>query len=533
MIAGALLSLLQWGTAAAISAALAATGAAKTDPAATVQACLGREDPQCAESAAKAAGWTEDDAPWLYGRVALLRGQFQSAHKLLERAADAGSGDGARVFAAESELAGRTHTLLSSLQKHPILGGKAEVWLRKGKDELLLPGLEEVLTKAIPQLERAFGPVATPLVVHVYARAEDLATVSGLTVQQIRTSGTIALCKYNRLMLTSPQDLVFGYGWADTLAHELVHWYIIKRGGPAVPVWMHEGLARGLQGLWRGRSPLELDRDERLTLLAARKKGKFITWQQMHPSMALLPSQEDTALAFAEVHHALAWMLQRAAGEGRAPETEAGRLIGLFGQGHDEAAALQAFGGMPRDQLQATWKKALAKLDLKDDLLPDGQMRRPMLVFRGAGDAAARVSQPDARRHAELGDRLLVAGRPLAAAIEYQKALSFGGTDGPLLVTRLIRVLLDLGRYKDAEELLTPALADHPEHAPLHILHARAHVLQSRWQQALEATRVAYWFNPFDPQLHQLEAEAYAALGQRAAEETARQRARLVAEPRG
>lgn len=493
-----------------------------------VAACLGREDPDCAEAAAKAAGWSLQDAVWLQGRIALLRGQFVPAGKALRIAATMADSDSKRALQRDAELAERTGALLATMHKTAIVGGKVEVWHRKGADELLLPGLEEVLGKAVPLLTAAFGPVQTPLVVHVYSKAEDLATVSGLTVQQIRTSGTIALCKYNRLMLTSPQDLVFGYGWADTLAHELVHWYIIKRGGPEVPVWLHEGLARSLQGLWRGLSPLQLDRDERLTLLAARKKNKFISWQQMHPSMALLPSQEDTALAFAEVHHALAWMLQRSAGPGQAPQTAAGKLIGLFGQGLDESAALRQFGGMPRDQLQSTWKKDLWRLDLHDELLPDGQMRRPMLVFRGAGDASARVSQPDARRHAELGDRLLVLGRPLAAALQYQKALAYGGTDGPLLVTRLVRVLLDLGKIKDAEGLLEPALLDHPDHAPLHILHARAKVLQSRWQEALEALRVAYWFNPFDPQLHVLAAQAHGALGQRAEEDAARQRAQLV-----
>ena len=38
---------------------------------------------------------------------------------------------------------------------------------------------------------------------------------------------------------------------------------------------------------------------EKLLAGAVRKK-KFITYQQMHPSMAKLPSQEDAALAFAE-----------------------------------------------------------------------------------------------------------------------------------------------------------------------------------------------------------------------------------------
>ena len=57
-----------------------------------------------------------------------------------------------------------------------------------------------------------------------------------LTEEEIKTSGTIALCKYNRLMITSPRDLVYGYGWADTVAHELIHLLINRRSRNTVPI---------------------------------------------------------------------------------------------------------------------------------------------------------------------------------------------------------------------------------------------------------------------------------------------------------
>ncbi|SVC79051.1 uncharacterized protein METZ01_LOCUS331905, partial [marine metagenome] len=34
--------------------------------------------------------------------------------------------------------------------------------------------------------------------------------------EDIATSGTVALCKYNRIMIISPGSLVRGYNWMDS-----------------------------------------------------------------------------------------------------------------------------------------------------------------------------------------------------------------------------------------------------------------------------------------------------------------------------
>src|SRR5690606_21850179 len=132
--------------------------------------------------------------------------------------------------------------------------------------------------------------------------ARGLANVSTLTVQEIETSGTIALCKFNRLMVTSPKALARGYSWLDTLAHELIHLVISEKSKNTVPIWLHEGLAKYSESLWRDGVPgLALDPASENLLASAVKKNDLVTFEQMHPSMAKLPSQEKTALAFAEV----------------------------------------------------------------------------------------------------------------------------------------------------------------------------------------------------------------------------------------
>ena len=66
-----------------------------------------------------------------------------------------------------------------------------------------------------------------------------LARATGLTIRK-GLSGTIAVCKYHRLMIISPLAAANGYSWADTLAHELFIRYL-KKSRNKVPIWLHEG----------------------------------------------------------------------------------------------------------------------------------------------------------------------------------------------------------------------------------------------------------------------------------------------------
>jgi hypothetical protein len=85
-----------------------------------------------------------------------------------------------------------------------------------GKDELLGPIALWALEKAWASLTQAFDyRPRHKIVVDVLHDARGLAQVSTLTVKEIETSGTIALCKFNRLMITSPKALARGYSWLD------------------------------------------------------------------------------------------------------------------------------------------------------------------------------------------------------------------------------------------------------------------------------------------------------------------------------
>ncbi|HEX4803896.1 MAG TPA: hypothetical protein VFV14_10305, partial [Myxococcaceae bacterium] len=206
----------------------------------------------------------------------------------------------------------------------------------KGKDEILAPYALETLESIRQALfeDLGFAP-GEKVRVEVVNDARELSKVSTLTFKQIVTTGTIAICKFNKLMITSPKAVLHGYDWRDTLAHEFVHLVVSQESHNSVPIWLHEGLAKYLESRWRGGPALSIS-PSTLALLGDRvKKDKLIPFERMHPSIALLPSPEDAATAFAEVFFAVDLLYRHHGAHGLK------RLVNELGGGKDDKKAIE------------------------------------------------------------------------------------------------------------------------------------------------------------------------------------------------
>ena len=212
-----------------------------------------------------------------------------------------------------------------------------------GRDELLAPYALEALDRAWAALGDDFGDRPAGLTrVEIYPEVADLAKVSTLTLKEIETSGTIAICKFNRLMIVSPRALVHGYPWLDTLAHEFTHYVISRASHDQVPIWLQEGLAKFEEARWRSAKQGHASTPTMEHLLAAGLARKhLITFAEMHPSMAKLPSQEDTALAFAEEVYMVVEYLHQTVGLGRG----CGKLSHLHARRQERTEAVGPGGG--------------------------------------------------------------------------------------------------------------------------------------------------------------------------------------------
>ena len=122
--------------------------------------------------------------------------------------------------------------------------------------------------------------------------AESFCTISTLTKEEIETSGTVAICLFNRVIITSPRLQPRGYQWLDTLTHEYVHYVIMKKTYNRVPIWLHEGIAKYEEKRWLENITPKLPVSLESLMAEAVEKDYFITFEQMHPSLAKLKREK-------------------------------------------------------------------------------------------------------------------------------------------------------------------------------------------------------------------------------------------------
>jgi tetratricopeptide (TPR) repeat protein len=440
----------------------------------------------------------------LLGAVRFHQGDYEGAVRLLRRSAEGGDAPGLLPL-AESTLQ-ETRGSVAMESEHFV------VRVPPGKDEVLQPIALEALEQAYARITEAFDyRPKHKIAVDILHDAKGLASVSSLTVKEIETSGTIALCKYNRLMVTSPKALARGYGWLDTLAHELLHLIISEKSRNTVPVWLHEGLAKYNETLWRGPPGLALDASSENLLAKGVKTGKLITFEQMHPSMAKLPSQEDTALAFAEVFSVIEYIETTRPLSGSKRSTNV--LMESLGEGLELDEALVRAVGVDLAGLQKEWKAWLKKRPFK--LVPGAEPKRLTFVkdARGAGQSADEVEDEAAlseasakgkqgRRFVRLGNLLRERRRLKAAALEYEKAADIVGVVSPALHNRWAGVLLEAGDRGKAKSVLDKAVAVFPDDPQTRVLLGRIAVQDQAWAEARTQYERATWENPFIPEVH-------------------------------
>jgi tetratricopeptide (TPR) repeat protein len=388
--------------------------------------------------------------------------------------------------------------------------GRFEAVFADPKDELLAPYLFEAMAAAYEQLGEDIGVrPEEPIRFEFYDEPGKLALVTPLTLENIYTTGTVGICKYRRIMMITPRVMVYGYGWLDTAIHEYVHYVLSMRTRNEAPVWMQEGTAKLMEARWRsedGASP-PLSPPVRKLLHDALAADELVTLEQMHPSVAMLPSQELAALAYAEAETMIGLLEEERGREGLA------KLMDQVALGVDAKIAFAAAWGADFDDFFEFWKRTMAgrtadggaqgpvsKITFGEPATSDDPQDDPSLH----GDVFSHLGGGRAQQYARLGVLLTLRGHLEAAVIEYEKARSVDAKvrKDPKLARRLGELYLELGRAEEALPLLILAGEDDPEDANIAAAEARARRLTGDFEGAAGALERAIQQNPFIPGIH-------------------------------
>jgi tetratricopeptide (TPR) repeat protein len=449
------------------------------------------------------------------GRLAFEEGRYSEAVDLLAAAGVEDKPSSYLRLAKDTLAIMKTHQKAES--EHFIF------YYPKGKEEILVPYALEALEAIYRAMQEDLGwtPPGGKVRVEVVNNARELSRISTLSYEQIQITGTIAMCKFNKLMVTSPKAVARGYDWLDTLAHEYVHLVISQSSRNNVPIWLHEGMAKFLESRWRGPGGLGLS-PSALALLGRRMKANnLVPFEKMHPSIAMLPTAEDAALAFAEVFYVVDYVLATKGSAGLRT------IIQELRNGSTDKKAVEAAVGMPFGLFEKSWLAHIKKQPFPKELLPreqvvlkeDSKDQDKDEAKKGReisfGDFAE-VQELPARKLAHLGELLRERNRVKAAAAEYSKAYAMVGDKYESISNKYALTLLELRRLDEAEQVLRGSLRVYPGLPGTNVHLGRILLFRKDWVKAKAAYMEALSTNPFDPEVHVALTKIHDELGETA-----------------
>jgi hypothetical protein len=278
------------------------------------------------------------------------------------------------------------------------------IWLRlqDDADKVFAPFVFDVAAQARDRIGAELGvDLPRPLRIDMVRDLFSLSAVTGLPLEAAETTGTLAVARFGRIIILSPQATRSGYHWADTLAHELTHLLVTRATRDRAPLWLQEGVAKREENRWREPRPFDPDDWAEETAARALKRGKQIGIDKLGPSIAMLPTPEAASTAYAEVQSFVSFFVRE---QGDA----ALRLLfaDLKGLGQDDpSSALRSVTGYDLAQWNQRWQRYLMTSSFGT-------------AAQVVGHASLRnLDARDLARRARLGDLLFETGFGTEAAV--------------------------------------------------------------------------------------------------------------------
>lgn len=475
------------------------------------------------EATAALPGVPQEDLgrPYAAAYLEFVHGRYDAAEAALSGSAAAPEAIRARFAWLPERIAGGKAATAGMLERTE---GNFVYRFAPTADAILVEYAQQALEGQHDVMKALLGTSpAEPVLVEFFPTVQQFVQASGLPAEWVETTGTVAICKWDRMLVLSPMNMRRGYPWLDTLAHEYVHLALSRASHNQAPIWFQEGSAKVLESAWRGADRRKfMDPHSESLLATAVGKDALIPFASMHPSMAALPSSEAAALAFAQVAYAVDYLFEETGDEGYRRVVDETRRHG------DVLRAVDLVMGRSGGPFESRVKSHILRqgLQVRSKVVGFDRILEPDSAQEDDpdGEALDPVLKADARmqEHSRVGDMLRVRGHTHAALLEYDRAHAAGAFHSPALAAKRARALRALGRDGQATQVLRASLALYPEYTPAVTL--LFELVASTEDQATAAAlgERAIALNPFDPHVHARLAEVYGALGNQPLQERER-----------
>jgi len=390
-------------------------------------------------------------ASYELARLAMYRGDCDTAAKRLapqevQTLPDAGallniSRDCMRAMAGTVTLTDEVHGVIVRFQDDA--------------DSALLSLIGETIEKQRVVLARDLGvDMPRPTRVDVVRDQFSLSAMTGLPYEAARTTGTVAIAKWARVIMISPRAPSLGYAWRDTLAHELTHLALSKGTLDRAPLWLQEGVAKREETRWRPPQAADdaVPADAVAAVGLAKDLGKPL--DGIGPSIALLPSAQQAMVVYAEVTSFVRFISGDRAGEpGALTDKEVlPKLVKAYAKGLDTDKALIEVTGKDLKAWDAVWRPWVATKKQKLPSVVGLDDPRP----KGSEAAKAEAkNESESRRGFRLG-QLLLARDHIKEARARLEPLAPKNPGDPLINAWVARARFLDGDAASARALLDP-----------------------------------------------------------------------------
>ncbi|MFH1353221.1 MAG: hypothetical protein ABIH68_06600 [bacterium] len=356
-------------------------------------------------------------------------------------------------------------------------------------DRIMLPYLRDLMPLINRRMKRIFGMKADGIVLEIYPDKEKFLTASLLSEEEQKRSGTVAISKFNRLMILSPRLLPYGYNWRDTVSHEYIHCIIGHKTALNIPLYLNEGIARTCESLWREKE-VSLDPAVKSTLGLAKETG-FIPFEKFKRGMPSLPNQEEVSLAFAEVNYMVFSLIEKYGFKKLSGLLTGAGLLGF------ENAFRKQYG--PLDEFLADYWSALKNNDWQySGVLPD-------FIYWEKTDEFALFSVRDFIR---LGDRLRMKKEFPLALLQYKKA-EVKEPENSIVLVKIAKTYEAMKEFAKAEKYFSRALAAGPDNFVCLTSFSRFLFNKERFEECIPLLKKALDRNPFYGEGYKMLAEIY------------------------